>query len=103
MGEYIDKQELYNTEKLLDTDVIRESKTASWLIDQVLHDIKESRAADVAPVVRCIECEYSRKPAVLTQIYGEPNTRTCTHGPCNRRNVSGDFFCGEGKRRANNE
>ena len=30
MVEYIDKQELYNTEKLLDTNVIRESKTASW-------------------------------------------------------------------------
>lgn len=51
MAEYIDKQNLYNIEKLLDTDVIRKSKTASWLLDQVLHDIKESPAVDVAQVV----------------------------------------------------
>lgn len=54
MDEYIDKQNLYNIEKLLDTDVIRKSKTASWLMDQVLHDIKESQAADVAPAVHGI-------------------------------------------------
>lgn len=51
MTEYIDRQELYGIEKLLDTDVVRKSKTASWLMDQFLHDIKESPAADVVPVV----------------------------------------------------
>ena len=36
----IDGNELLGIERLLDTDVVRQSKTASWLIDQVLHDIQ---------------------------------------------------------------
>ena len=36
----IDADELYNTEKLLDTDTIRASKEASWLLGQILFDIK---------------------------------------------------------------
>ena len=36
----IDGNELLYIERLLDTDVVRQSKTASWLIDQVLHDIQ---------------------------------------------------------------
>ena len=36
----IDGDELLGIERLLDTDVVRKSKTASWLIDQVLHDIQ---------------------------------------------------------------
>ena len=36
----IDGNELLDIERLLDTDVVRQSKTAFWLIDQVLHDIQ---------------------------------------------------------------
>ena len=36
----IDGAELLGIERLLDTDVVRQSKTASWLLDQVLHDIQ---------------------------------------------------------------
>ena len=36
----IDGDELLGIERLLDTDVVRQSKTASWLLDQVLHDIQ---------------------------------------------------------------
>lgn len=36
----IDGDELLKIEKLLDTDEIRKTKTASWLLDQVLHDIQ---------------------------------------------------------------
>ena len=36
----IDGEELLGIERLLDTDVVRQSKTASWLLDQVLHDIQ---------------------------------------------------------------
>ena len=36
----IDGNELLGIERLLDTDVVRQSKTASWLLDQVLHDIQ---------------------------------------------------------------
>ena len=40
MARAIDANELLGIERLLDTDVVRQSKTASWLLDQVLHDIQ---------------------------------------------------------------
>lgn len=40
MARAIDGDELLGIERLLDTDVIRKIKTASWLLDQVLHDIQ---------------------------------------------------------------
>ena len=40
MARAIDGDELLGIERLLDTDAIRKSKTASWLLDQVLHDIQ---------------------------------------------------------------
>ena len=36
----IDGDELLGIERLLDTDIVRKSKTASWLLDQVLHDVR---------------------------------------------------------------
>lgn len=40
MARAIDGDELLGITRLLDTDVIRQSRTASWLLDQVLHDIQ---------------------------------------------------------------
>lgn len=40
MARPIDGDELLRIERLLDTDIIRGSKTASWLLDQVLYDIQ---------------------------------------------------------------
>jgi len=40
MARPIDANELLGIERLLDTDVVRQSKTASWLLNQVLHDIQ---------------------------------------------------------------
>lgn len=36
----IDGEELLSIERLLDGDAVRQSKTASWLLNQVLHDIQ---------------------------------------------------------------
>lgn len=40
MARAIDGDELLDIERLLDTDVVRQSETASWLLDQVLYDIQ---------------------------------------------------------------
>ena len=40
MARAIDANELLGIERLLNTNVVRQSKTASWLLDQVLHDIQ---------------------------------------------------------------
>lgn len=51
MAEYIDRSELLRIEKLLDTDILRKSKTASTIYDQIMYDIAHIPAAgDVAPV-----------------------------------------------------
>lgn len=50
MGEYIDRSELLGIERLLDTDILRASKTASTIYDQMMFDIEHIPSADVAPV-----------------------------------------------------
>ena len=40
MARAIDGDELLRIERLLDTDIVQNSKEASWLLDQVLHDIQ---------------------------------------------------------------
>lgn len=46
----IDGDELLGIERLLDTDVVRQSKTASWLLDQVLHDIQAMPTLTPPPI-----------------------------------------------------
>ena len=50
MTEYIDRSELLRIESLLDSDVLRASKTASVIYDQIMYDIEHIPAADVAEV-----------------------------------------------------
>lgn len=57
----------------------------------VLHDL---HAADVAPVVRCKDCEYS---------YDEISYLCCSHGVCADCEVPPNFYCAEGKRKENDE
>lgn len=58
------------------------------------HAIKELTAADVAPVVRCKDFEYS---------YDEISYLCCSHGVCVDCEVPPNFYCAYGKRRAENE
>lgn len=50
----IDGEELYDIEKLLDTDVIQNSKEAEHLMSQVLYDIEAMPAIDpeTLPIVQ---------------------------------------------------
>lgn len=57
----------------------------------VLHDL---HAADVAPVVRCKDCEYSDD---------EISYLRCSHGVCADCEVPPNFYCAEGKRKENDE
>ncbi len=58
MAEYINKDKLYQTESLLDSDIIKQDKIASYLLSQILYDIKTFPKADVAPVRRGRWIEY---------------------------------------------
>lgn len=50
MADYIDRKELLKIEKLLDNDILRASKTARIVYDQMIYDIEHIPAADVPPV-----------------------------------------------------
>ena len=50
MAEYINRPELLRIESLLDSDVLRASKTASVIYDQIMYDIEHIPAADVEEV-----------------------------------------------------
>lgn len=79
MARAIDGDELLGIERLLDTDVIRKSKTASWLLDQVLHDIQAmpTLALPNEPACPCDLCMYN-PPSSLD---GKP----CTYCPATGR------------------
>ena len=60
----------------------------------IVKDITSLPAADVAPVVRCKDCEYS---------YDEISYLCCSHGVCVDCEVPPNFYCAEGKRKENDE
>ena len=51
MKEYIERDNFYNIEPLLMTDIVQENPVAKNILEQVLFDIKEVPAADVKEVV----------------------------------------------------
>lgn len=58
----------------------------------LLRMIEDAPAADVAPVVRCKDCENS---------YYAVDDLICSYGPCVDCPVSPDFWCANGRRRGN--
>ena len=52
-----DLDELYGIVKLHDIDIIRNNKTASWLLDQILFDIQESPTIDKNQYAQQLEKE----------------------------------------------
>ena len=61
MDDYIKRSDILGTTRLLDTDIVRQDKVASWLLDQILYDIEHTPAVDAVPVIRCKDCKYSRE------------------------------------------
>lgn len=63
-----------------------------WISEEF--EIEDAPAADVVPVVRCKDCEYS---------YDEISYLCCSHGVCVDCEVPPNFYCAYGKRRSENE
>lgn len=87
MAEYMDRDaaliEIERREALMVGD-----KRVS--VDAMKSFIKNRPAIDVAPVVRCKDCENS---------YYAVDDLICSYGPCVDCPVSPDFWCANGKRR----
>ena len=76
----------------IDRDAFLEHMKKTNRYFDVKHDIESFPAADVAPVVRCKDCEYS---------YDEISYLCCSHGVCaDCDEVPPNFYCAEGKRKA---
>ncbi len=61
---------------------------------KVLREVSDAPTADVAPVVRCKDCIYTRK------VYGR---LVCKYGTCAGCILRDDFFCANGERRGGGE
>lgn len=95
MAEYIDRDAIYTAFANACTDVLeRESEIyyiAGFSYELVIEILDNIPATDVAPVVRCKDCEYS---------YDEISYLCCSHGVCVNCEVPPNFYCAEGKERS---
>lgn len=88
MAEYIDRAVCLS--------VLRAKANMAVLMDAAPYFEKAAQmleklpAADVAPVVRCKDCEYS---------YEDISSLCCSYGVCANCEVPPNFYCAEGKRK----
>ena len=88
MAEYIDRAAAVKV-------ILRERKPTNSvaqnrMLSIIQRDLLTMCAADVAPVVRCKDCENS---------YYAVDDLICSYGPCVDCPVSPDFWCANGRRR----
>lgn len=94
--EYIDREELYNIEKLLKTPLVEKDKVALNIVEQVLFDIKAIPKADVKPVKHAKWKEYIGSIYVKTDEFGEPvfkDIKIYHCSECGRKTVIREYYC----------
>ena len=64
MMKLIDGDNLLQVVKLLDTDVLRSSRTASYIFDQIIYDIEHSPEVNLVKVIKVTLEFNSDEPAV---------------------------------------
>ena len=98
MAEYIDRDAVYTAFANACTDVLERASEiyyiAGFSYEHVIEILDNIPAADVAPVVRCKDCEYS---------YDDISSLCCSHGVCVDCEVPPNFYCAEGKRKEPDE
>lgn len=89
MAEYIDRLELIGIEKLLDTPALRSYEAASYIYDQMMYDIEQIPAADVAPV------KHGKWIWDTREVYPKPMCSRCGMEPWRKSNRTKDLpnFC----------
>lgn len=96
MSEYIERKALY---KALTTAAVNDKfkSIGTWAkAICVLHDLP---AADVAPVVRCKDCAYTREKDEYESVYLGDECVICTNSEYGWQPVWPNHFCGYGKRK----
>ena len=100
MDDYIKRSDILGTTRLLDTDIVRQDKTASWLLDQILYDIEHTPAVDAVPVIRCKDCSYCRELR-RNDPYENRYIEGCMWCMNISEGVMPDGYCSSAKRREN--
>lgn len=91
MAEYIEREAIMEFPIRKDhCDKERANEHFIFGIESVLEYVENLPAADVAPVVRCKDCIYTRK------LYGG---LVCKYGTCSGGFLREDFFCANGTRK----
>ena len=80
--------------RLVDLDAVIDCLEVEWGYEGIREDLYSLPVVDAVPVVRCKDCEYS---------YDEIRYLCCLHGVCVDCEVTPNFYCAYGKRRAENE
>lgn len=94
--EYIDREELYNIEKLLKTSLVEKDKVALNIVEQVLFDIKAIPKADVEPVKHGKWKGHTSSAYIKTDEFGEPvfkDIKIYHCSKCNRKTVIRECYC----------
>lgn len=96
MAEYIEREALQAALMRKRCGVATQRYTEGWndCLLRVKSMVSTAPVADVAPVVRCKDCEYS---------YDEISYLCCSHGVCVNCEVPPNFYCAAGKRKENDE
>ena len=87
MAEYIDRDAAIREIERREARMVGDKRVS---VDAMKSFIKNRPAVDVAPVVRCKDCENS---------YYAVDDLICSYGPCVDCPVSPDFWCANGRRR----
>ena len=102
MTEYIKRGDILGTTRLLDTDIVRQDKVASWLLDQILYDIEHTPADDAVPVIRCKDCKWYRRDKQKGGFCRKSGAAMWSPGlPIDE--LKPDDYCSRGERRGRNE
>ena len=80
--------------RLVDLDAVIDCLEVEWGYEGIREDLYSLPVVDAVPVVRCKDCEYS---------CDEISYLCCSHGICVDCEVTPNFYCAYGKRRAENE
>lgn len=87
MAEYIDRDAALREIERREARMVGDKRIS---VDAMKSFIKNRPAVDVAPVVRCRNCEHS---------YEDLGGLYCSYGPCVDCPVPPDFWCANGRRR----
>lgn len=99
MAKYIDREAAVNLLRNQALEALEYSNTECEVLASVADELEDFPAADVAPVVRCKDCVYSRPRIAAEKKVLRENVVICTAISSEYFTKREDDFCSEGVRK----